>query len=213
VQVAPDGSPVELYELLPERGEGEVVARAVPSGGSILELGCGTGRITRQLLARGFQVTAVDESVEMLARVSGAETVAARIEELHLGRRFDAVLLAGNLITTEPPQRRAFLETCARHAEVAVVEMLPLGWQPKEGESSMGEVNARIQVERIADGDVHGEMHYAARGMTWRHPFVMHVFADEAELDAALREAGLGFDTWLDRDRGWFVARAGRARA
>jgi len=44
MSIAPDGSPVELYALLPELGEGDRVAEAVPGGGSILELGCGTGR-------------------------------------------------------------------------------------------------------------------------------------------------------------------------
>jgi len=40
MSVAPDGSPVELYALLRDLGEGDVVAEAVPAGASILELGC-----------------------------------------------------------------------------------------------------------------------------------------------------------------------------
>jgi hypothetical protein len=47
-------------------------------------------------------------------------------------------------------------------------------------------------------------MEYAADGETWRHPFAMWVFADEAELEAALAEAGLRLDRVLDSD--WFVA-------
>lgn len=207
---ADDGSPIEVYELLPERGEGELVSRAVPAGGSILELGCGTGRMTRQLLARGYRVTAVDESEEMLARVPPeAERAHARIEELDLGRRFDAVLLASNLLSTDPEQRRAFLACCVRHAEVVVVETLPLGWRPREEPGTLGEVTARTVVERIEDGVVYGSVVYEARGRTWTHAFAMRVFADEDELAAALHEGGLVLDRWLDRDRGWFVARAG----
>ena len=100
-EAAPDGSPVELYALLPEGGEGELVARAVPTGGSILELGCGVGRLTRQLVVRGYDVTAVDESEAMLEHVRDAETVCGRIEGLDLGRRFDAALLASNLLSVE----------------------------------------------------------------------------------------------------------------
>jgi SAM-dependent methyltransferase len=122
-RVAPDGSPVDLYALLPDRGEGELVESALPPPATVLELGCGTGRVTRQLVARGYTVTAVDESPEMLAHVSDAETVCARIEGLELGRRFDLALLASNLLTVEPLQRRAFLETCVRHADLVVVEM------------------------------------------------------------------------------------------
>jgi SAM-dependent methyltransferase len=204
VSAAPDGSPVELYARLPELGEGEVVASVVPARASVLELGCGTGRITRQLVRLGYRVTAVDESPEMLARVEDAETVRARIEGLDLGRRFDAVLLASNLVTAEPEQRRAFLETCRRHADLVLVEGLPLGWSPEDGERILGEVVSRLHVERVEEGVVDGEMEYVADGETWLHAFTMRVFADDAELDAALAEAGLRLDRRLDAR--WFVA-------
>ena len=62
----------------------------------MLELGCGTERITRQLVRLGYRVTAVDESAEMPAHVRGAEAVQAQIEGLELGCRFDGVLVASN---------------------------------------------------------------------------------------------------------------------
>ncbi len=204
MEVAPDGSPVELYARLPELGEGEVIASAVRAGASVLELGCGAGRITRQLVRLGFRVTAVDESAEMLAQVEDAETVQARIERLELGRRFDAALLASNLVTAEPAQRRAFLETCRRHADLVVVEGLPLGWSPEDGERTLGEVVSRLRVDRVEDGVVHGEMEYESGDDRWRHPFAMRVFADDAELAAALAEAGLRLERRLDAR--WFVA-------
>jgi len=197
MSVAPDGSPVEVYEQLPELGEGERVAEAIPPPATLLELGCGTGRVTRQLLRGGYTVTAVDESPEMLARVHGAETVCARIEELDLGRRFDAVLLMSNLLTVEPPQRRAFLAACARHSDLLVVESLPLGWRPVESES--------LRIDRIEDGVVYGEVFYESGAS---HVFAMRVFADEDELSAVLAEEGWELDRRLD-DR-WFTARRGR---
>jgi SAM-dependent methyltransferase len=204
VGTAPDGSPVELYMRLPELGEGDVVASVVPAGSSVLELGCGTGRITLQLVRLGYRVTAVDESAEMLAHVEGAETVQARIEGLDLGCRFDAVLLASNLVTAEPEQRQAFLETCARHSDLVLVEGLPLGWSPEDGERILRDVVSRLRVERVEDGVVHGEMEYEAGGESWRHPFAMRVFADDAEVGAALAEAGLRLER--RRDPRWFVA-------
>lgn len=210
MSAAPDGSPVELYARLPEMGEGERIAEAVPAGGSVLELGCGTGRITRQLVRLGFQVTAVDESAEMLAHVEGAETVCARIEGLYLGRRFAAVVLASNLINAEPETRRAFLATCCRHSDVVVVEGLPLAWQAKEGKSQLGTVSSRLEIDRVSGSVVHGTVEYVSGSRRWRHPFAMHVFADEAELDAALAEAGLRVDRRLDGEAGrWFVAEVG----
>jgi SAM-dependent methyltransferase len=195
MSIAPDGSPVDFYLQLEERGEGELVAAAVPAPASLLELGCGTGRVTRQLLRLGYDVVAVDESPEMLEHVRDAETVCARIEDLDLGRRFDAALLLSNLFTAPPEQRRAFLEACARHADVLVVETLPLGWQPPPS----------VHVDRIEDGVVHGEVVYDGG---WSHAFAMRVFADEDEVRDALGEWQL--DRWIDRDRGWFRAVAAR---
>jgi SAM-dependent methyltransferase len=207
VTIAPDGSPVELYALLPDRGEGELVSKALPPPASVLELGCGTGRITRQLVARGYAVTAVDESADMLAHVREAETVCARIEGLDLRRRFDLVLLASNLLSTEPEQRQAFLETSLRHSDLVIVETLPIGWRAKEGTSQLGEVASSVWAESF-EGDVaRGKVCYEARGRSWTHSFAMRVFADEEELQSALRETGWRFERWLDRGRGWFTAR------
>jgi SAM-dependent methyltransferase len=211
MSAAPDGSPVELYARLPERGEGELVGRAVPAGGSILEVGCGTGRITRQLAARGYRVTAVDESPEMLAHVTGAETVEARIEELDLGRQFDAALLASNLVNTESAElRRAFLRSCARHADLVLIERLPPQWEPSSERTRIGDVESWLE-EVLRDGDVvRAVACYAADDRRWRHPFAMRVLDDDA-LEAALAEAGLRLDRFLD-ERGLWVA-ATRARA
>jgi SAM-dependent methyltransferase len=201
---APDGSPIDVYTRLPELGEGEIVASVLPGAGSVLELGCGTGRITRQLVALDFQVTAVDESAEMLVHVRNAETVQARIEGLELGRRFDGALLASNLVNAEPARRRAFLETCRRHTDLVVCEGLPLAWSPDNGDTALGEVRSRLHIDSVGDGVVCGEVEYEADGEKWRHPFAMQVFADDAELGAALGEARLRLERRLDSR--WFVA-------
>jgi 2-polyprenyl-3-methyl-5-hydroxy-6-metoxy-1,4-benzoquinol methylase len=107
---------VELYSLLPTMGEPGIVHAAIPAGAAILELGAGAGRVTHPLLELGHPVVAVDESAEMLARVRGAETVPARIQELHLGRRFDVVLLASFLVNTPDRELRGrFLAACREH--------------------------------------------------------------------------------------------------
>jgi SAM-dependent methyltransferase len=208
VATAPDGSPVELYALLPELGEVAHVRQAVPPGCSILELGCGAGWITRRLVEAGYHVTAVDESTEMLAHVAVADTVCARIEGLELGRRFDAALLAGNLLNVADPERRAaFLEACRRHADRTVVEALPLGWQPEDGEGRLGEVATRLRVAGVDGRVVHGSVEYTLDARSWSHDFSLYVFADRGELDDALAQACLRLDCWLDRDGGrWFVA-------
>jgi hypothetical protein len=54
-EVAPDGSPVEIYRRLPPGGEAELIHGGVAPGASILELGCGAGRVTHELLRLGQQ--------------------------------------------------------------------------------------------------------------------------------------------------------------
>ena len=208
--VAPDGSPVELYALLPGRGEGDLVARVAGTGSEVLELGCGAGRITRQLLALGFRVTAVDESAEMLARVGGAELVHARIETLDLGRRFGTVLLASNLVNVAATElRQALLDACARHvvAEGAVVvERLPPGWQPRPERAWLGALESWIDGASTHDGVVSGTVVYELGDSRWEHQFSMRPL-DDAALEEALAAAGLAFDATLDEQGSWVVAR------
>ncbi|GGZ43369.1 hypothetical protein GCM10010387_42090 [Streptomyces inusitatus] len=102
--ITPDGCAVELYDRLGVGPEPDIITAAVPAGATILELGSGAGRVTHPLVERGFAVTAVDESPEMLERVRGARrTVAAPIERLALGEEFDVVTLASFLIHTSDP--------------------------------------------------------------------------------------------------------------
>ena len=93
---APDGSPVGLATLTP-LGEPELI-RSRLRGRRDLQLGCGAGRITHELIALGHGVTAVDNSAEMLAHVRGAGAVRADIRSADLGRTFPVVLLASNFL-------------------------------------------------------------------------------------------------------------------
>ena len=53
-------------------------------GGSLLELGCGTGRVLLPLARRGYAVTGVDNSPAMLARLEAKLAVA---QKMHAGQR------------------------------------------------------------------------------------------------------------------------------
>src|SRR5262249_25275206 len=110
-----DGCSVELYRLLPYGGEIGLVGPWL--GTDVLELGCGVGRLTGPLPARGCRGTAGDDSREMLSFVPAAATkVCSSIEMLDLEARFDTVLLASHLINVpSASQRSAFLAACQRH--------------------------------------------------------------------------------------------------
>ena len=213
---APDGSPVGLYATLAPLGEPELIHGAIPAGSEILELGCGAGRITHELVALGHRVTAVDNSPEMLAHVRGAETVLADIESLELGRRFPVVLLASNFLNAvEQEELDAVLAACARHVVAegrVLLERMPPEWEPPRRSSRAGGVEMVIR-DVVCDGDlVSAVMEYEANGERWMHPFTSRLISDEG-VDAALARAGLVRGRWLDERRAWLEARPLRLRA
>jgi SAM-dependent methyltransferase len=218
-EVTPDGSPVEIYRRLPPGGEAELIQRALAPGASILELGCGAGRITHGLVRLGHSVTAVDESAEMLAHVRGAELVQATIEELDLGRTFDAVVLASHFVNDADSDRtRRLLEVCARHAAPegsVLIESYPaeLDWEEAVGRTSRHGDVAITLTEADVDGPlVDAVVEYAVDGRSWRQPFRARMLAGP-DLEAALREAGLELVRWLDEPRSWSEARPCEDRA
>ena len=193
-------------------GEPEIVHAAVPAGASVLELGAGAGRVTHPLLALGHPVVAVDESAEMLARIRGAGTVRARIQELHLGRRFEVVLLASFLVNTDDRDlRRRFLETCRRHVRDGgrvLIQRHPPAWfdEAAEGERTSGGITFRLRdLTRPGPGLLAATVEYQVGDRVWTQSFTAERLDDEA-LAAALAEAGLAVDAYLTGDGSWVRA-------
>ncbi len=207
-----DGCAVDLYAQLPDFGESAIVHAAAGPGASILELGCGTGRITRALVALGHEVVAVDESPEMLAHVRDAETVCARIEGLSLGRRFEAVLLASHLVNVpDEPIRNALLAACREHVAdggCVIVQQHAAAWFTEAAESereSDGMVFRLRDVSRPAPNLVSATVEYVVGEQRWTQTFTS-MRLDETELAAALAAAGLRLDRYLTEDQSWFRA-------
>ncbi len=76
-----------------------LIERQRPGARSVLDLGCGTGRHASLLAERGYDVTGVDRSPEMLAEARAREVRAGRSEfvegdlrSVRLGRQFDVVV-------------------------------------------------------------------------------------------------------------------------
>ena len=211
--ITPDGCAVEFYALLSPGDEPGIVHAAAPSPhASVLELGAGTGRVTRALAELGHPIVAVDESPEMLAHIRGAETVCARIEDLALGRRFDVVLLASHLINApDEPTRTAFLETCARHVSgrgCVIIQQHAPGWfaSATETESQFDGITFRLRnLSRPAPGLLSATVEYQASDRIWTQSFTTAML-DDAALRAALASAGLALDRYLTDDRQWLRA-------
>ncbi|MER5910284.1 class I SAM-dependent methyltransferase [Streptomyces sp. NPDC001982] len=210
--ITPDGCAVELYSRLPVRDEPEVIAAAVPAGAHILELGSGVGRVTHPLLERGFRVTAVDESAEMLERVRGARTICSPIEDLDLGETFDVVMLASFLVHAGDVEvRRGLLRTCARHvADGGCVLIQREGEDyhtnlPRERVDPSGFTLRMVSAEPVGDGVNSVRAEYVFPDAVWTQTFLARPLTKE-EFEEALAEAGLEVDEYLTPDRVWVRA-------
>ena len=66
----------------------DAVPHEIPSGGRLLDLGCGTGIDAVEFATRGFQVVATDWSPQMVARTAAraaAQGLQASVTPMHLG--------------------------------------------------------------------------------------------------------------------------------
>ena len=184
--VTQDGSPVAVYLAAPPDDCAEVVADLAPPPARLLELGCGAGRTTRQLVGLGYEVTAVDDSPEMLAHVTGCEVVEADLFALDLGARFDVVLGASHFVDDADRERRAaLLATCARHLApggVVLLERYDPAWvaAPESYGGTAGPVAIEFEVLDVAaDGVVRARLVYDLRGRTWVQEFAFVAATEE----------------------------------
>ncbi len=82
----------------------------IGAGAAVLEIGCGTGQLTRSLLARGLRVTAVEPGRQLIARardqldgVGDLQFVNARLESISLPHaRYSAVFSASAIHWIDP---------------------------------------------------------------------------------------------------------------
>jgi SAM-dependent methyltransferase len=209
-EITPDGCAVDFYALLPPMGEPSIVHAAVPEGASILELGCGTGRILRPLADLGHPVLGVDESPAMLAHLTDLPTACSPIETLRLDRTFDAVLLASTMLNTQTAQRRAFLATCRRHVDpqgVVVIQQAAPNWFDTVAPAEVDHDGIRRVVQSVRrDGPrVNVVVAYHVGDRTWTHAWDSYRISQE-KLAADLASAGLRFGRWLTDDHAWFTA-------
>jgi SAM-dependent methyltransferase len=211
--VAPDGSPVAFYRRLPATGEPELIHSVIPAAASVLDLGCGAGRIAAPLARLGHPVTGIDDGEAMIGALPpDIEGIVADARTVRLGRRFECVLLASHLVN-DPEAGSAFAATAAAHLApggVLVAETYPPGWDPAAGvgeESRLGDARITLlRAEVDADGLLHAEVRYGVDDLEWQQPFTARLLG-EPGIRALLADAALAFECWLDRP-GWFVARA-----
>jgi SAM-dependent methyltransferase len=207
--ITPDGCAVELYSRLTVGDEPDIISAALPAGAHILELGSGVGRMTHPLLERGFTVTAVDESAEMLERVRGARTICGPIEGLDLGETFDVVMLASFLVHSGDVEvRRGLLNACARHVADGGCVLIQREAAdshtnvPRERVDPTGFTIRIVSAEPVGDGVDSVHVEYLFPDATWTQTFLARPLTKK-QFEEALGEAGLRVDRYLTEDEVW----------
>src|SRR5580658_6316534 len=118
----------------------ELVDRAcevagIGDGDRVLEIGCGTGQLTRSLLARGLRVTALEPgdrlvrlAQENLKDAGDVELVHARLEDTQLPReRYEAVFSASAIHWVDPDLGwRKIADALAPHGTLALIQYFGL---------------------------------------------------------------------------------------
>lgn len=99
-------------------GEADLVHSFEPA--SVLDAGCGTGRVAIELARRGVHVTGVDADPSMVdtarRRAPELRWLVRSVTDLDLDERFDVVVMAGNVpLFTPPGTEAALVAGCARH--------------------------------------------------------------------------------------------------
>lgn len=146
-------------------GETDLVMSFEPS--TVLDAGCGTGRVAIELDRRGVSVVGVDVDHSMLevARVKAphVEWIEADLASLRLDRHFDVVVMAGNvLLFVAPGTEAAVMTSLAAH--VAPNGVLLNGFQLQRGGLDLPVVDGMASAAGLE---------VAERWATWeRQPFV-----------------------------------------
>lgn len=99
-------------------GEADLVESLRPS--SVLDAGCGMGRVAIELARRGIASAGVDLDDDLLryAKLDAPHLAwhHADLATMRLGASFDVVVMAGNVLPfTDPAHRAAAVATCAAH--------------------------------------------------------------------------------------------------
>lgn len=224
--VAPDGSPVEVFATFPSGNAPTYIDARLERGSTVLDLGCGGGRIAHALAVRGHRVTGVDVSPEMIAAlldrhlgpdadgpgVGAVEGVVADIDGLDLGRRFDAVVLASYLVNVgDVDRRRRYLDACRRHVSdvgrVFVQRHHPAFLTETEAEESTEDAYG-YRYERLAatGAMLTARMTYLHGDRQWQQEFDTMILTDD-DFTRSLAGSRLELSGWLDEFQTWAEAR------
>ena len=176
----------------------------IEPGTPVLEVGCGTGQLTRSLLARGLRVTAVEPGLQLIAlardRLADAgevQFVNARLEDAPLPRaHFRAVFSASAIHWIDPDVswRRA-ADALVDCGTLALVSYFGLD-EPRSAadQHALRDAMARIAPGLAAVWPTYRDLDVTLAGVAARRSNVSQIWAWLGSYEIARRYAGRLFD-------------------
>jgi len=163
-----------LVEGTAAHGEADFVEMLAPQ--SILDAGCGTGRVAIELARRGHTVVGADLDGDMIAvarrKAPDLEWYAEDLATMRLRHRFTVVVMAGNvLLFARPQDRDGIVRNLVAHLEpggalVAGFSLEHGGYRLDEYDTAcaaagleLSERFATWERERYAGGEYHVSVH------------------------------------------------------
>jgi SAM-dependent methyltransferase len=208
----------ELYELHPELYdrafrwdiEEEVdwlLGRLGPDCRSVLEPGCGSGRVLEALARRGVEAVGIDRSPAMveLADARGLDASLADMTDFDLGRAFDGAVCPINTLAHLSPRELArHLDRMGRHLRPGArylvqlqlggaphssrweTDGLRVAWTTEHVDLAAGRQRQRSRIE-LASGEVVEEVHELTLWTpeAWAAAIGVSPFAETALFDGA----------------------------
>jgi trans-aconitate methyltransferase len=97
-----------------------LIVKAIPSSGSVLDLGCGTGEpIAQFFIDNGFKVIGVDGSKKMIelckSRFPNEQWIVSDMREINLNQQFDVVLAWNSFFHLDQDSQRKMFQIFAIH--------------------------------------------------------------------------------------------------
>ena len=154
-------------------GEADFISELKPA--SVLDAGCGTGRVAIELAQRGIDCVGVDLDPEMLAAASQKaptmDWVEGDLKDFSLGRTFNVAVLAGNvMIFVLPGSEGLVLDRVVHHLDAG--GLLVAGFSLDSGGIALGEYDSLMNQRGLSP---------AGRWSTWqRDPFTGGPYAVSA---------------------------------
>ena len=154
-------------------------------GAAVLEIGCGTGQLTRSLLARGLRVTAVEPGQKLIAQARdqldgvGDAVFKARLEEAALPRAHYSCVFSASAIHWIDPEVswRKIADTMVDGGILALISYFGLDDPPSADDQQSLRAAMATTAPELADWPAYRDLDSTLAGAAARRDNVSEVWA------------------------------------